>query len=101
MTDAGILRRLASTLLATALVAATARADEVWDKYPKDENRATGASVGAPQGCCCFPKLHPTATERFDCKANMVEFDCKAECAQLKDGRDLSGCKWTKGDCPK
>ena len=94
-------RSLAVAVLATMILAAGARADEAWDKYPKDENRATGAPVGAPKGCCCIPKLHPTANEKVDCKAGMVEFDCKAECAQLKDGRDPSGCTWTKGDCPR
>jgi len=94
-------RWFAAAVLAAIMLAAAARADDVWDKYPKDENRATGAPVGAPQGCCCFPKLHPTATEKLDCKAGMVEFDCKGECAQLKDGRDPSGCTWTKGDCPR
>jgi hypothetical protein len=95
-------RRLAAVLFATTLaLVAVAHADEAWDKYPKDENRTTGAPVGAPQGCCCIPKLHPTATEKLDCKPGLVEFDCKAECAQLKDGRDPSGCSWTKGDCPR
>jgi len=96
MTNSG---RLAVMIFATLILVAAARADEVWDKYPKDENRATGAPVGAPKGCCCFPKLHPTATEKLDCKTGIVEFDCKAECAQLKDGRDPSGCTWTNGDC--
>lgn len=64
-------------------------------------NPATGEPYGAPAGCCCFPKLEPTAESRFDCKADMTEFDCKAECAQLKDGRLPSGCKWTKGACQK
>jgi hypothetical protein len=22
-------------------------------------------------GCCCFPKLHPTESDRYDCKAGM------------------------------
>ncbi len=64
-------------------------------------NPATGEPYGAAAGCCCFPKLHPTAEDRFDCKSDMTEFDCKAECAELKDGRLPSGCKWTKGACPK
>jgi hypothetical protein len=90
--------------LATAIVAGTtggARADEVWNKEPKGINPATGASANAPKGCCCIPKLHPAPPAAFDCKSSMVEFDCKAECAQLKDGRDPSGCKWSAGDCPR
>jgi hypothetical protein len=62
-------------------------------------NPATGQPPGAPTGCCCLPKLHPTANDRFDCKASVTEFDCKAECAELKDGRLPSGCKWDKGPC--
>jgi len=104
MTAGRISKWFGVAVVAAMLVTPTtpgACADEVWDQYPKDENRATGAPVGALEGCCCFPKLHPTATDAFDCKAGMVEFDCKAECAQLKEGRAPSGCKWTKGDCPR
>jgi len=64
-------------------------------------NPATGQPFGAPTGCCCIPKLHPTADDRFDCKASVTEFDCKAECAELKDGRLPSGCTWAKGACPQ
>jgi hypothetical protein len=53
----------------------------------------------ARSGCCCFPKLHPTERERFDCKPGMSEFDCTAECSMFKDGRLPSGCKWTVGAC--
>ena len=99
-------RTIASFVLSVALAAvasppARALADEVWDVEPKGVNPATGAPVGAPAGCCCFPKQHPTATETLDCKPAIVEFDCKVECAQLRDGREPSKCTWTKGDCPK
>ncbi len=50
-------------------------------------------------GCCCFPKLHPTERDRFDCRPGMSEFDCKAECSMLEDGRLPSGCSWTVGAC--
>jgi hypothetical protein len=98
----GISPSFAAALLAMTIAGTTvrARADEVWDKEPKGINPATGAPANAPKGCCCIPKLHATASDGFDCKG-MVAFDCKAECAQLKDGRDPSGCKWTKGDCPR
>jgi hypothetical protein len=46
-------------------------------------------------GCCCFP----TGKERADCKNDMSEFDCKAQCAQLRDGRLPSGCTWAVGTC--
>jgi hypothetical protein len=46
-------------------------------------------------GCCCFP----TGVDRSDCKAGMSEFDCKAQCAQLRDGRLPSGCTWAVGTC--
>jgi hypothetical protein len=52
-------------------------------------------------GCCCFPKLKPTESDRFDCKPGMSEFDCKAECSLLKDGRLPSGCTWTLGACQR
>ena len=70
------------------------------DSQPPGIDPATGGPVGAPEGCCCFPKLHPTDTEKFDCKAGMTEFDCKAECSTLKDGRLPSGCRWSTGACP-
>ena len=54
---------------------------------------------GGTQGCCCFPKLHPTGNDRFDCKGSMTEFDCRAECAMFKDGREPSGCTWAVGAC--
>ncbi len=60
-------------------------------------NPATGEPPGAPAGCCCIPKLE---AGKFECVAKTTEFDCKAQCAELKDGRLPSGCKWTKGDCP-
>jgi len=49
-------------------------------------------------GCCCFPK-RPT-DKAAECKASMSEFDCKAECSLLKDGRLPSGCAWSLGACP-
>ena len=69
------------------------------DGEPAGISPKTGEPPGAPKGCCCFPKLHPTGTDAFDCKADMTEFDCKAECASFKDGRLPSGCKWAKGAC--
>jgi hypothetical protein len=95
-------RLLGVALLAMTISSPTAwGADPVWDKEPKGVNPATGAPANAPAGCCCIPVLHPTAAKAFDCKASMAQFDCTAECAQLKDGRDPSGCKWTKGECPR
>ena len=64
-----------------------------------DINPATGEPRGAPTGCCCIPKLHPIGDDRFDCKASMTHFDCKAECSLLRDGRLPSGCNWTAGAC--
>jgi len=64
-----------------------------------DINPATGEPRGAPTGCCCIPKLHPSGDDRFDCKASMTHFDCKAECSLLRDGRLPSGCNWTAGAC--
>jgi len=29
----------------------------------------------------------------------MTEFDCQAECAMFKDGREPSGCTWAVGTC--
>jgi hypothetical protein len=62
-------------------------------------NPATGEPRGAPNGCCCLPKLHPAEGDQYDCKSSMTEFDCKAECSMFKDGRLPSGCKWTTGAC--
>jgi len=62
-------------------------------------NPATGEPRGAPTGCCCFPKLHPTESDRYDCKPSLTDFDCKVECSMLKDGRLPSGCTWTAGAC--
>jgi len=53
----------------------------------------------ARTGCCCFPKLHPTEGDRFDCKPGVGEFDCRAECSMFKDGRLPSGCTWATGGC--
>jgi hypothetical protein len=61
---------------------------------------ATGEPPGAPTGCCCFPKADSPAGAGQICK-NMTEFDCKAECAELREGRLPSGCRWTTGACPK
>jgi len=49
----------------------------------------------ARSGCCCFP----TGGDHPDCKNGMSEFDCKAQCAQLRVGRLPSGCTWTVGTC--
>lgn len=57
-------------------------------------NPATGEPSGAPTGCCCFPPKGGG-----ECKASMTEFDCKAECSMLKDGRLPSGCTWATGAC--
>ena len=54
----------------------------------------------ARPGCCCFPKLHPTQSNRFDCKSGITEFDCRAVCSMFKDGRQPSGCTWALGSCP-
>jgi len=64
-----------------------------------DINPKTGEPRGAPTGCCCMPKLHPTGDDRFDCKPSLTNFDCKAECAFFKDGRLASGCTWAEGGC--
>jgi hypothetical protein len=59
-----------------------------------DINPKTGEPKGAPTGCCTFPpKDDPVA------KGDMTEFDCKAECSLLKDGRLPSGCEWNPGAC--
>lgn len=58
----------------------------------------TGEPPGAPVGCCCIPKI--TAGE-LACVGDTTEFDCKAQCAEIKDGRLPSGCTWTAGACPK
>jgi hypothetical protein len=63
-------------------------------------NPATGEPPGAPTGCCCYPKADSAPGEGQICKPSVTEFDCKAECAELRDGRLPSGCRWTKGDCP-
>ncbi len=63
-----------------------------------DVSPVTGEPRGAPVGCCCLPKLHPSGDDRFDCKPGTTHFDCKAECWSFKDGRR---CTWTEGTCPK
>jgi hypothetical protein len=62
-------------------------------------NPATGEPPGAPTGCCCYPKADSPGDKPL-CKPGVTEFDCKAECAELKDGRLPSGCEWKAGDCP-
>ncbi len=62
-------------------------------------NPATGEPRGAPTGCCCFPPSKPGVKDPSDCKASFTEFDCKAECSMLKDGRLPSGCTWAAGAC--
>jgi hypothetical protein len=57
------------------------------------------AQAEARPGCCCFPRLHPTASDKFDCKPSMTEFDCRAQCSMFKDGRLPSGCTWAVGGC--
>jgi hypothetical protein len=96
-----VLVALALAFVVGAWPPGPAQAEEVWNQEPKGVNPDTGAPIGAPAGCCCFPKVHPTATEAFDCKAGMVEVDCTIECAQLRDGREPSKCTWTKGACAK
>lgn len=61
---------------------------------------ATGEPPGAPTGCCCFPKADSPGSGTVLCKPALTEFDCKAQCAELRDGRLPSGCRWTKGACP-
>src|SRR5262249_31737316 len=63
-------------------------------------NPVTGQAPGAPTGCCCFPKADSPAGTRV-CRPNQTEFDCKAQCAELRDGKERSGCTWDKGACPK
>jgi hypothetical protein len=58
-----------------------------------------GVDINPATGGCCMPKLHPSDDDRFDCKASMTHFDCKAECASLRDGRLPSGCTWKEGGC--
>lgn len=88
-----------------------------WKKAWSDAVSASKAQAAAPMqggwiaescekaeartGCCCFPKLHPTEGDRSDCKPAMSEFDCKAECAQLRDGQLPSGCTWSVGACQR
>lgn len=64
-----------------------------------DISPKTGEPRGAPTGCCCMPKLHPSGDDRFDCTPDMTHFDCKAECAMFTDGRLPSGCTWAAGAC--
>lgn len=59
-------------------------------------NPKTGEPRGAATGCCCFPPADGRV-----CKADMTDFDCKAECAGLRDGSKPSGCTWAKGACSK
>ena len=85
-----------ATLAAVLLLAATAGGQMVNPTI----NPATGEPPGAPSGCCCYPKAASPGDKPL-CKPAVTEFDCKAECAEIKDGRLPSGCTWTKGDCPK
>ena len=62
-------------------------------------NPVTGQAPGAPTGCCCFPKADRWGT--LVCRPNQTEFDCKAQCAELRDWKARSACAWNKGDCPK
>lgn len=62
-------------------------------------NPMTGEPRGAPTGCCCFP-ADAAAKQPGACKGSLTEFDCRAECSLLRDGRLPSGCKWTAGACP-
>ncbi|HEV7730686.1 MAG TPA: hypothetical protein VGR62_00925 [Candidatus Binatia bacterium] len=66
----------------------------VAESCQEEINPATGEPRGAPTGCCCFPPKDAAV-----CKAAMTEFDCKAECSMLKDGRLPSGCTWATGAC--
>ena len=88
---ASLVVAVATTMSWTAAAAAESGGE------PAGISPKTGEPPGAPKGCCCFPKLHPTATDAFDCKAGMTQFDCKAECASFKDGREPSGCRWSEG----
>ena len=63
-------------------------------------NPVTGQAPGAPTGCCCFPKADSPGGTSV-CRPNQTEFDCKAQCAELRDGKARSGCTWNNGDCPK
>ena len=89
-------------LLAALLVLATAQLTSAQGRAPAEPtiNPVTGQPPGAPTGCCCFPKAD-SPSGVLTCRPNQTEFDCKAQCAELRDGREKSGCSWDKGDCPK
>lgn len=84
------------------LLAAAHPSDAQMGGVPQDPklDPATGEPFGAPKGCCCFPTADSDPGGKRICKS-FTEFDCKAECAELRDGRLPSGCTWTKGACPK
>lgn len=84
------------TMAALVLLAAGAGAQMVNPTI----DPATGEPPGAPTGCCCYPRADSPGGTPL-CKPGVTEFDCKAECAELKDGRLPSGCTWKAGDCPK
>jgi len=48
-------------------------------------------------GCCCFPP--PLDKSARQCKGAISEFDCRAECSLLRDGRKPSDCTWAVGAC--
>ncbi|MDX2170483.1 MAG: hypothetical protein SF182_25650 [Deltaproteobacteria bacterium] len=73
-------------------------ADDSGTKMDPKMTPATGEPPGAATGCCCLPKLEVGS---FTCVGNTTEFDCKAQCAELKDGRKPSDCTWKAGSCPK
>jgi hypothetical protein len=94
----GMAVALLGAWLIAPLGASCAWAGEGTNTMDPKMNPATGEPPGAPVGCCCIPKLQ---AGEFTCVGNTTEFDCKAQCAELKDGRLPSGCTWKAGDCPK
>ncbi|MEO8602586.1 MAG: hypothetical protein ABI629_08425 [bacterium] len=92
--------RAAAVAALALLLAAPSIADSGKNPMDPKMNPATGEPPDAPTGCCCYPKADPVAGHDPLCKSDVTEFDCKAECAELKDGREKSGCHWTTGACP-
>ncbi len=94
--------RFAAVAATVLLLAAAQPSNAQMGGAPREPklDPATGEPYGAPSGCCCFPKADSDPDGRRICKS-FTEFDCKAECAGLRDGRLPSGCAWTTGACPQ
>jgi len=97
----GIGRLIVAATVALLLAAGPAVAGSSKNPMDPKMNPATGQPPGAPTGCCCYPKADPVGKHDPLCKPDMTHFDCKAECAELKDGKQKSGCHWKKGACPE